>query len=294
MLGQTQSVAAAVATYTSNARFNTRHCMGLALQLQHAAPADLSHDEKKALDALVARAKEVDEVRKSRARTSPPALRAPRQALLTAWSSLYNALGAFAALPSDGEARAEAAFVQAALFTDGLDFLSLDALALWGQSRMLLERMSEEGLRPRISGLVHAEFLVAIDEAFKTLGDQLGVAGVSAPMAPRRALADAAARFFFAVSSYARALALHLDDTDEVGLARFLTALAPIDRVRITRGGASTDDEDLDEEDADDTDPAPEVGVARDGADPEPMPVSGENDDMIPWGPGHPNYPFTE
>lgn len=283
MFGQTQNVAAAVATYTSNARFNTRHCMGLALQLQHAAPADLTKDEKKALEALVARAKEVDEVRKSRARMSPPALRAPRQSLVTAWSSIQTALNAFVALPSDAESRTEAMAVQSALFPEGLEFLSLDALAIWGHSRLLLERMTEEGLRPRVAALVHAEFLSALDEAFSNLGDQLGVAGASAPMPPRRALADAAARFSFAVGAYARALALHLDDTDEVGLARYLTALAPIDRVRITRGGTSTDAE-LDEEDLDE----------EPTEDPTSDPVTPATPGEVPFGPGHPDFPFTE
>lgn len=285
MFGQTQNVAAAVATYTSNARFNTRHCMGLALQLQHAAPTDLSPDEKKALDALVARAREVDEVRKARARMSAPALRGPRQALVTAWSSIQTALGAFAALPADAESRAEAASLQSALFPEGLEFLSLDALALWGHSRLLRERMTEEGLRPRLAALVHAEFLSALDQAFSTLGDQLGVAGASAPMPPRRALADAAARFSFAVGAYARALALHLDDTDEVGLTRFVTALTPIDRVRITRSGTSTDAELEEDDELDDDEPT---------EDPASDPVTPATPSEVPFGPGHPDYPFTE
>jgi hypothetical protein len=58
----------------------------------------------------------------------------------------------------------------------------------------------------------------------------------------------------FALAKYARALSVRVSDDDELSFDRFMSALAPIDAMRITPGSAADVDEgELD----DDADPAP-------------------------------------
>ncbi|MCB9620859.1 MAG: hypothetical protein H6724_15580 [Sandaracinus sp.] len=251
MLDQIQNAAAVLAQYTATARFNSRHCSFLARQLQAVAPADLTAEQREALALVLTRGNDVDEVRKARQRLAPPALRAPRNAMVTAWSSLSGVLSALTNVPAKvGTTGEEAAKLSNVLFPEGVVFTTYDAGALWAASRVLLERIDEEGLRARLDAIVHPSVMQAAERAFEELGAAVGVAGAPTKLPAKRALLEATTRFSLAVAAYARALALKIDETDPDAIARFRDTLTPIDPLRVT-GRAGTVDEGDDEDDSD-------------------------------------------
>ena len=245
MLGQTLNVAAMVASYTNTARFNSRHCILLAHQLERVAPAKLDKAQRDALDLVKVRALEVEEVRKARQRVAPRVLRSSRLAVVTAWGAVHGAQVALTSVPKEvSPIGAQAAELVTTLFPEGTPGMSaLDAGAVWTEAHRLFARIDEEKLRKKIDALVAPALLQACERAFAQLGDAVGVSGELQPVTPKAALREASARFAFAVSSYARALSVGLDETDEVALARFQASLAPIDVVRVTGRAAEVLDE---------------------------------------------------
>ena len=261
MFEQMHAVATTLAAYMSPVRFNSRHCALVARLLAADAPAELTADQRSALDRVLARADAVDEVRKERQRVSAPALREPRNAMITAWSSLYGALQAVAAVPrSLSPAPAEAAALATTLFPNGIGLASVDAAGLWGLSRMLLERMAEEGLRPRLAAIVNPVNLLAVDAAFAALGVAVGAEGPLVRLPAKRALFEATAAFSYAVASYARTLAIGVDEAEPEDLARFRASLAAVDTFKVvgraTGGFSETDEERDGERDDRDLEPA--------------------------------------
>jgi hypothetical protein len=111
---------------------------------------------------------------------------------------------------------------------------------------------------------------VAIEKAHAQLGEAIGVSGDVVELPARRGLAEALARFNFAVSAYARALSIGIDETTDEAFEAFKTALAPIDGFRIARaaGGSEIDDEEDDTEEPGVSDPnAPYVPASDDPID---------------------------
>jgi hypothetical protein len=270
MFAQTQNAAMLIASYTSNARFNSRHATPLAIQLQGAAPVGMTEAQRTALGLVVRRADEVDEVRKARLRMSPPALRGPRNALASAWTALHGALLAVASVPAElGPEGPEAGQLAASLFPEGTMFAQADAAAVWSHSKVLSERIEEEGLRARISTLVSPKLLAAVQRAHAQLGAAMGLDGSASAMPSSRALADATARFSYAVAGYARALSVGLDESDVAAMERFAGALAPIDALRISGRAEEEGGDDVTTE----VSPATPTGAPTPGAgDPVPPP----------------------
>jgi len=245
MLGQTLNVAAMVASYTNTARFNSRHCILLAHQLERVAPAKLDKAQRDALDLVKVRAQEVEEVRKAQRSMAPRVVRSSRLAVVTAWGAVHGALTALGSIPKEvSPIGAEATALLGALFSDGTPGMSaLDAGAVWAEAHRLFARIEEQKLRKKIDAAIAPALLQSCEHAFTQLGDAVGVSGERQPEGPKTTLREASARFSFAVSSYARALSVGLDETDEVALSRFQSALAPIDVVRVTGRAAEVLDE---------------------------------------------------
>ena len=266
----TQDVAVTIGAYTNPARFRALHCTPLALQLSRVAPATLTGDQRKALDLIQTRASEVETIRKVRQRVSGPSLQRPRNAMASAWTALASSLNALATTPPElGPQGPNAAALAGTLFPEGTSFGQQDASAVWSHSKVLLDRIAEEGHRATIESLVNPVLLIAIEKAHAQLGEAIGVSGDVVELPARRGLAEALARFNFAVSAYARALSIGIDETTDGAFEAFKTALAPIDGFRIARtaGGAEIDDEDEDET-AEPSDPnAPYVPASDDPID---------------------------
>ncbi len=275
MTTQIQHQAARIAVYTSNPRFNSRHASALAMQLQRAAPAGLSADQAATLAFVSASATEVEQVRKARSRSTPSAQRVPRLKVITAWTAVKDSLSAIATIPSElGGEGEEAQYINTRLFPEGSPFNQLDAVAVWSQSKELLERLEEEGLKARVNALIHPKLLASVTRAYGQLGEAIGVVGEIITPPPSRGLAEANARFSYAVGSYARALSVSVTFDDPTTLQRFLDALAPIDAMRVTNAAEE------EEESADPEGEEPEV------EDKEPLPM--------PSGPVNGGGPFIE
>ncbi len=227
-----------ITVYTSPTRFSARHCHALATELQNCAPADITATEREALDGVVLRADEVVELMKLRERTSPPATKTPRFALAGAWSGLHDGLNALRAIPSHVSAVGAAAGQLAeSLFPQGVAFVQSDARALWGHSTMMLERIDEESLAARIDALVNPAMLASVRHAHAALAEATRLSPGAAAIPSTRGLAETIGRFAFAVSAYARACSLKVDAFTPSTVARFVSAMAPIDTYRVTRDG---------------------------------------------------------
>ncbi|MCB9631076.1 MAG: hypothetical protein H6721_02865 [Sandaracinus sp.] len=277
MFEQIQAAATTIAAYTTPTRFNSRHCMLVARHLMSDAPASLSELQKRALDLVLARATAVDEVRKERQRVSAPALRGPRNAMVSAWTSLFGAIEAVAAVPREvSPLSAEATSLQATLFPDGVGMAQMDAAGTWTSSRVLIERIDEEGLRPRLQRVVSPVLLEAVDAAFAKLGAAVGAVGDRVRLPARRALFEATAAFSYAVAGYARALAVSVDESEPEELAAFRAALGAIDTFRVVRTSNVLTEEDLDE----DGDMEPEAPETPNPTDPN-APYVPASDDPI-------------
>lgn len=244
MVSSLQNAVAVVSNLTSTARFASHHCTPLAARLRAVAPADLSADQRDALAVVIRVADEVDAITKDRMRTAPPALRAPRNAAVTAWSSMNAVLLAVATVPPAVDADGpEAAAIALKLFPEGVSFSQDDAAAVWRGSHVLISRIAEEGLEARLDALVPA-LRASVMHAHAQLGAALGVDGSTGTVPTTRSLAETTSRFAFAVSGYARALSVGLDPQNELAMERFEKALAPIDDFRTTTKSREDDESD--------------------------------------------------
>ena len=250
MISTAQDLSALIAGYTNNARFDSRHCAVLAAQLRRSAPADLSEVEAAALASVELAATQVTSVRLARLRVSPPALRGPRQELVTSWMALSSMLSALASVPGEAPQALQAKELLEVLFGGQTDFASFDAAALWDFSKVALQRIDEEALRPTLEALVPKMTLDAIEASVANVAEAIGVAGAPSELPAKRALAEARLRFSFAVATYARSLSLRVSLDDVSTATRFRAALAPIDglRVSVTRGRSEEDLDELEEE----------------------------------------------
>jgi len=254
-------IATVIARYINAARFGVRHCTPIAIELQKSAPASLNDVQREALRLVGVRAREVEDIASARERTGPPSVRGPRRAVVVGWSGMQSALLALASLPAgDVPQSADAARIATSLFPEGVTFGSGDAAAVWAHSQRLLGRIEAEGLVTPLETLIHPGFLRAVRAAHAQLGTATGLSSASAAAYSTGSLIEARSRFAFAVSRYARALSIDIDDRDHEAAARFVAALAPIDIYRITSD--RPEDDDLD------ADPAP----AEDPATPAPSP----------------------
>jgi hypothetical protein len=229
-----QNAVALIASYTNTARGHSRHASPLAAQLRAAAPRDLTVDQRHALEQIVAASEAVDDIAKLRQRTSPPAVRGPRNSVVTGWTSMFQALTALSSCaPEVGSTGAEAARLLETLFPEGVTFSLDDAPAVWSSSRVILSRIEDEGLAARIDALLHPAMRASVVHAHAQLGAAIGVDGRAASFPSTHSLAEASSRFAFAVSAYARAMSVRLDPSDATAMDRFANVLSPIDSFRV-------------------------------------------------------------
>ena len=120
---------------------------------------------QRALARLAARRADAEEAlaarRRALGRVSPSLSHAIDQEADRAWGALRRALGVYASLPAPRRPKAEEAReLEAALFgAEGLAFLTWAYPDQAGHARILLKRIDEEGLAPRIDALLGPDFL---------------------------------------------------------------------------------------------------------------------------------------
>ncbi len=148
-----------------------------------------------------------------------------------------------------GHVNAErAAELLAKLFPDGLTFLTWDMDSQWAHSRMLLARIKDEDLYDDLIELAGEPFVAGVEEVHAELGEVLGLDEDSEaelePSDPQ--LKDLVAALSESIGDYGRVLAGGVLREDSKAVARFLAAMAPIDRFRERNrrsGGAQADAE---------------------------------------------------
>jgi len=228
--------------YVAGVRANAQAAPVLATRLENAAPGDLTPDERRMLKLVIRSASEVSSVVSERERLSPARLRPLMLAVTTSHNGLESMLSMKAGLPADVAERAPlAARVHDTLYPNGVVFLMSDADSVWSESHRLLTRIDDEKLEHAIHQLGGDEFLAAIRKATDVLGDAIGTGHDKRVMPSSTALQEALVRFGRAVGAYCRMLAAHCDEEDPGSVARFMSAVAPIDEHRAGQRGTVED-----------------------------------------------------
>lgn len=160
-------------------------------------------------------------------------------AIDNAWSALHSRLEAYSMLPMTRWPRSpRAGELLAAVFPDGLAFLSLPYAEEWVEGERRLKRIADGSLAKEIDELAGPEFLAEVKQAQARYGEVLAVASPGVPKAgpdltePLRALSRA-------VSAYALQVIAMADGTPASGRV-IRSILKPIEEMRAAvaaRGG---------------------------------------------------------
>jgi hypothetical protein len=233
------------ADYVRNVRCNSQSASVLRARLVHAAPKDMSAEERKALRALTQACDDLMEVQAERDRLMPAKVRPLLIAFVNAWSAMHDALYAASRVaPASGDDVPRERAIMTSLFPDGIAFTQFDAESAWAEGNRRLVRMHGEQLEAPLVDIIGKNFLLAVRKATSALAEAIGT-GRSERMLPSAAgLQEALARFGRTVGAYGRVLAANCDETDPAQVERFMHAMAPIDQHRANaRSNSSAGDE---------------------------------------------------
>jgi hypothetical protein len=261
--------------YITPPRVSAASAIVLVRRLINAAPPDLSDAERNALRTMRERAVAVQEIEKTRERLRPENLKDEDRLFDGYWGALKDQI--FSWLRVAGTPQYTIAErLQKALFLTGLDFITLSYETQWYESAKRLERIVEENLEDLINQLVHPTLLPLVREAHQSLGEGLGVGETAIEEPDSEALRKALRAVSLSVSDYARILSGSVDTSDPVSTARFLSAMAPLDKHRAAYPTTPASRTPTDQPPASPTPdtPAPEPAVDPDEPGPEaPLPI---------------------
>ncbi len=224
-------------SYVESGRYGATYCRALAEQLHGAMPSDASAAEKRSIKIVIDRAELVKAAISDREREAPARVQAQRQEFANAWSACLEITGGVARI--EGQKGDDARALNDTLFVDGIAFVRLDTLAAWGEGQRVLDRITDEGLGKRLEGVVGKDVIAEMKRATDALGEAIGVGGAHRESATKAPLAELVASFARSVAAYARVLSSAVDEEDAASVARFVTAMAPIDAYRASRQGSS-------------------------------------------------------
>lgn len=256
-----------VQPYVRPPRMSAWMAVVLTLHLVKAAPARMQARTRAALEALRAACAELQSVARDRLRISRENMRPLDAALDSGWIGLRMALDAVARLAGTPEAD-RATFLLPRVLPRGTEFVRFAYEAQWNESENLLAKIDEDGLAPQIDALVGGHFLAFIRRAHAAYGEALGLGESLLETPDTTAIANAVTNVAYAIAEYGRMMVGELDRNDPESVARFLKAMAPLDRHRAKQsrssGGGGGEDVVVDtpiEPDADDTDIDPSAPI---------------------------------
>lgn len=258
-----------VQPYVRRPRISIYSGIALTIRLLRSAPTDPNEDELEALDEMRSAAEILQESIHAHGDQRGLDLRPFDRRLDGGWASLHGQLVATTRMIGTSEAE-RAAGLLAKLFPAGLAFLSMKYEPEWVHSRLLLQRIDEEGLRAELVELSSETCLDYIESAHAALGQALGLgegedeAHDQASEDELPALGEQLRELADAIASYGRVLAGRIKTRQPETLARFLSAVAPLDAhrakaraelgSRATNPGEASEDEALDQEPDDEID----------------------------------------
>jgi hypothetical protein len=235
--------------------------------LIHAAPADISSEERVRLMAANAAADAIGDVLYDRDRVSSARIRQPLSSFTTSMGALHDVLVATSTLSgAESERAARAKEVLGTFFADGVAFTKLEAPAAWYEGERRMQQIEKHGLTEEIIAITGPGFLPAARKATTDLGEAIGVGSTPRDQPASRALQQKLAKFSRKVSAYVRLLAAAVDEESEDSVQRFLKAVAPIDEYRRTGRTLASEEESQD--------PSTEPQPAIDGANVPATPAS--------------------
>jgi hypothetical protein len=249
-----------VQPYVRAPRLGARRGIVLCLRLILAAPTDLTGRTRAALEALRSACVTLQAIARERLRASPENVRRYDLPLDSGWIGLRMALEAVARLTGTSEAD-RATVILARALPNGTDFVRFPFEEEWAESENLLTRIAEEGLDTDIEALVGPAFLTFIGSAHAAFGEALGLGTTARELPDTTAVAEAVGNVAYAIAEYGRLMVGELDRGDPASVARFKTAMAPLDAYRASFARTGTEEDPLADEPEPVTDVDPEAPV---------------------------------
>jgi hypothetical protein len=208
----------------------------LSIRLLRVAPESPPKQVHAALVDVRDRAETVQAVLRERHRLRSIDLRPLDHEFDGAWAALHGRLYAHTRI-AGGEDSRKAAELLAALFPDGLVFLTAAYEEEWLHSNTLLQRIQVEGHEVLIKQLAGDAFLQHVVDAHQALGDGLGLGSADPEELP--AVGPAVTLLAQAIANYGRLLAGTVDLALPESIQSFQAAMAPRDALLARRRGES-------------------------------------------------------
>ena len=255
--------------YSARQRMDSTSGALVGIRLIKAAPADRSVRLSGALEDVRAGTRGIQAVREERSRLLRPESLKPLDKIFDGgWGGTFDMLRGLARFVGSEKA-VRAQRLLDTLLHEGAGFLTSSYEAEWLHGKTLLTRIDKEGFAEELTALTDEIVLPYITSATNALGDALGLGDEDVDHPVTASMLDALEAQITAVAAYVRILAGETDEKDPASVARFLKAVAPIDRLRAYHAARRTKTEeeevtvvDPDREDDEDPDaPVPVVGA---------------------------------
>ncbi len=225
---------AILASFTGRVRIPASKAGALGPLLEKSAPPDLTTVQRRRLDAVQREGENVEEVFGRRDDWGGANLQPLRQGLASAFGATDMALEAASMVPASVSNKAARAIkLRAKLLPDGREFTKQGAIPATLYARRVLARIEKRKLAAELKALIGPEYLKGMQRATDDLAEAVGLGESPRQTASANELTDAMAKFTKALQLYTRALAADVDDDDEASRQRFLSAVAPIDEIRV-------------------------------------------------------------
>lgn len=219
--------------YVRPPRINAVTGFVLSIRVIRAAPNPLTAAEITALEQIRDAAKALQFAVGQRHGHTSANLRPLDRRFDGGWAGLHGRLVAATRLVDEPESQ-RAGDLLASLFPDGLRFLQSSYDAEWFHSRMLLDRIMNEDLYDDLVELAGQRYLDVVQDAHAALGKGLGLDENAEPEPDNEPaqVGEQVSNLAEAIGDYARLLAGAVNKKDPKSVARFLAAMAPIDKHR--------------------------------------------------------------
>lgn len=254
--------------YSARQRMDSTSGALVGIRLIKAAPADRSVRLSGALEDVRGGTLGIQAVREERSRLLRPESLKPLDKIFDGgWGGTFDMLRGLARFVGSEKA-VRAQRLLDTLLHEGAGFLTSSYEAEWLHGKTLLTRIDKEGFAEELTALTDEIVLPYITSATNALGDALGLGDEDVDHPVTASMLDALEAQITAVAAYVRILAGETDEKDPASVARFLKAVAPIDRLRAYHAARRTKTE---EEEVTVVDPSREDDENPDA----PVPVVG-------------------
>jgi hypothetical protein len=209
------------------------HAASIAAGLSRARPNDLPPHAQAALDRIVRVGDAIQREITQRDRPRGGHVRPKLDSFVDAWSGCHDILRAIVriGLPRSDAARR----LLDVLFPQGAAFVTEHPSSAWSAAGRRLTRLTQEELADTLGAVVGQDLAARLEEATTALGHALNGGEGSPEKLDSRALFNLVRELAAAITDYTRALSGGCDRRSPASVARFRSAVAPLDDYRLER-----------------------------------------------------------